>query len=129
MDRLKLSYLIDEFLEEYVESSDGGFAYVSDIDMRALEAIIYRLIMMKWEPDSDNDYPVQFRLADMNKERFVHPVTIHHTPPDEELLDNLLAGNGTLVELLDAIDSSEQAVISGVLRRMNFKEGGDESSK
>lgn len=113
-DRAELDGIIDKFLSERIEAVWDGFAPVSNEHLNELSDIICRLVILKWAPDVDGDYPVTFRLADRNKERFLFPCTIAHRSPDNNDLkgiDDLLSGIETYAkEARSLYDQSKYAV-------------------
>jgi len=69
--------------------SDGGYATVDSTDIGDMYDIIYTMIRLKYEQDPDGDYPIDVRLANRTKERFVSVPSIpygHDVESPEELL-------------------------------------------
>ena len=62
-ERRVLDKLIDKFLAER-RVSDGGWAPVTESDSYQLNAIIERLVRMKWTADPDGDRPIEWRIID-----------------------------------------------------------------
>ena len=71
----ELTDQIDKFLNEK-RQSNGGWAEVKDGDLSQLSGIIDELITAKFEEDPDGDLPVNYRLCDRNKVRFISRCTV-----------------------------------------------------
>jgi len=73
----KIHEMIDKFLEKRGELKDlDRFAEVGKTDIRDLYEIIGAIIEAKYDKDVDGDLPVQARLVDRNKARFLSLTTI-----------------------------------------------------
>jgi hypothetical protein len=73
-----LHKMVDDFLSER-RASDGGWAKVTDADVRDLEGIVRALIEAKCEEDLDGDIPLQFVLVNRLKTEALHfrPLPYH----------------------------------------------------
>lgn len=61
-----LLMLIEKFLQKRRESDGGGWSPVTGEDWEDLHNIIDLLIEAKWDPDCDNDLPIEFFLINRN---------------------------------------------------------------
>lgn len=89
-ERKVLSNLINKFLAER-RKSDGGYAPVTETDLEQLHAIINRLITLKWGPDPDGDWPINWHIIDRTRFEPMHyaPVPYEHMATGEAALERL----------------------------------------
>lgn len=63
---VELIRLIEKFLRNHRESDGGGWAPVTGEDWEDLHNVIDKLVELKWDPDCDNDLPIEFQLINRN---------------------------------------------------------------
>jgi len=83
--RKTLDRLIDRFLAEK-RKSDGGYAPVTEQDWSQLNEIIDTLVMLKWSPDPDGDWPIDWKLIDRTQ---YEPMHYHPVPYDHKTVAKL----------------------------------------
>lgn len=71
---------IELFLSERRESEQGGFSLVTDKDRDIFGDIINKLIMLKWESDADNDFPIEFKMIDRTRFQRMHYMQVPYLP-------------------------------------------------
>jgi len=81
--RLDLTTRMNEFLKVRV-LSHGGYAPVSEADLKALAQLIRDLIGLKWGADPDGDVPVEVDLVDRTRFERLHfwPMPYTHKGDD-----------------------------------------------
>jgi len=85
MDKKKLIKTIENFLEERIESLDGGWPEVSEKDYKELVEIIDTIIEFKWESDSGGCRPIIPILNDRTRyEMIFYNQIIYDTYFDDE---------------------------------------------
>lgn len=67
MTKEELFEKIEKYLNEYKETIDTGWPVVTDEEIWSLNNIIYELIKLKYEGDTDRDLPIDFCTVDRTK--------------------------------------------------------------
>lgn len=82
--REELQKAIDLFLANRRESDSGGYAPVLNRDIELLHHIIEKLVELKFQPDCDNDYPIEWDVIDRNTHHRSHffPIPYYHQVRD-----------------------------------------------
>lgn len=109
---------IDSFLAER-RKSEGGYALITDQDVKDLSGIIRGLIELKCERDPDGDLPIQFALCNRRTHHFAVDPWINTVPyrDDEEDEDgryrvNPLERGGRLEKLMFIVNSATSQLSS-----------------
>jgi len=63
----KLQNLIHEFLYDKRKSNGDGYAEITLGDVQYLYEIISMLVELKFEPDADGDYPIDYEITDLTR--------------------------------------------------------------
>ena len=101
----RLETLIDKFLLEKRKSEGNRYAEVTTYDMEYLYRIVAMLIELKFEPDADGDYPVNFKMTDLTKYEKSHFVQIplwlgRENDNSAEILRGCILNNSMAAETL-----------------------------
>ena len=95
--------IISEWLADYRESVDCGWAAITQKDIHDLYSIIRCLIDLKCEADPDGDRPIDIHLIDRTlfwPHQF-RDVPYDHESPASDVLEALLSNARTANERLD----------------------------
>jgi len=96
-ERKALNGLIDKFLAEK-RVSDGGWAPVTEQDLRQLCSLMDRIIRMKWGKDPDGDLPIELEVVDRTRFQRMHYAPV----PYEQDADGALGLERLGIVLLNA---------------------------
>jgi hypothetical protein len=110
MDRTSLEWKISDFLSTPRES-DGGYAKITDDDMKDLHIIIETLINLKCEEDPDGDRPINFQLCNRREKHFLIDGWINAVPYESNM-DNPLESGGKLDKLMFISERASNALRS-----------------
>lgn len=89
-----LGKLLDQFLAERRESTDGGgWAQITDDDLRALHDVLECLVEMKCEGDADGDRPIEWDLTNRRTHHRMRyrPIPYFHSLDEMPKLDAIQA--------------------------------------
>lgn len=75
----ELLRLIADFLTEYRESDNGGWAPVTEDDLDRFYDIICELIALKWSEDCDGDRPIEVDVTDRTRYHRLHYTPVPYT--------------------------------------------------
>lgn len=109
----KTQELIEQFLSEKRRSNRGGWAEVTDKDIKLLDDIICQLVKSKCEPDADGDYPIQVKLINRRTHERLHflPVPYSHSrngSMEEELANCEAALNASMTNMATAAETASR---------------------
>lgn len=105
---------LTDFLQERRVSS-GGYAEITERDIKDLYQLIDAIIVAKCAPDPDGDYPIDFKLIDRTK---YWPMHYLPEPYDHEL-KNVEDGLDTALTNLSMANNRVMQLMR--LRRLNKK--------
>jgi len=80
VSRQGLTKMLDAYLKEQRRAEGGDYAQPVGKDIDLLCSIVNSLIELKFEPDSDGDYPINFTIVNRTKYGPLHfvPVPYEH---------------------------------------------------
>lgn len=105
VQRVKVEKALNKFLAER-RISDGGYAPVTDEDMKQLDDLMYELVQAKCGADPDGDRPIECTLVNRKTHERLHYFPI----PYGHKLKNFEAMRNRISLLMTNLDMAQEAV-------------------